>query len=791
MKQIVILFALLYSINLNTNAADFTQTIKGTIIDKQNRQPLIGATVTVLNTQPMLGTATNLNGNFKITGVPIGRQSVAINYIGYLPVTLSNVYINSGKELIISVEMEEMVQQLKEVVIQGNKSKAMANNEMALISARSFTVEETEKYAGSRGDVARMASNFAGVFMANDQRNDIVIRGNSPAGLLWKLEDIEIPNPNHFAENGTTGGPVGMLNNNVLKNSDFMTGAFPAEYGNALSGVFDLKMRNGNNEKHEFLGQIGFNGFELGAEGPIDSVQGSSYLVNYRYSTLALLSKAGLNFGTGTAIPYYQDLVYKINVPTKNGTVSVFGLGGVSNIDFIEDRTNKGKPNLYVNNGADLYNSSRMATSGITYTRNISSKTYLRTTVSGLYQRGGTIVDTLTLNFDKTRVLDHSISEKRLSVQAIVGTKYNAKVSAKVGITSDFMAYNLSSYSFKNDINKLQSVLSNSKELQQGPALIKGFYELNYKLTNNVALSPGLHVMFFTLNKKYSFEPRLGFAWMYLPTTRINLGYGMHSKTQRLATYYYQTHYNNGIVTETNRNLDFTRSHQFIAGHDWNITNHLRLKAETYYQTMYNVPIDPSAGWFSALNGGASWGLDQRDSLVNKGTGRNYGLEITLERFLHNSIYYLVTFSRFESFYKGLNGIEYNTAFNGKYVANVLLGKEFMINSESTLSFDFKVSVAGGRRYLEVDTAKSREENSTVFDKSNPYSKQLPDFFKADFKVSYQKNYGKYSQEWQIYIENITNHKNILFRSYNTNTGKVIDIYQLGFFPMMQWRITF
>lgn len=169
-----------------------------------------------------------------------------------------------------------------------------------------------------------MAANFAGVSIVDDSRNDIIIRGNSPIGLLWRLDGVEVPNLNHFSAAGTTGGPVSMINNNLLANSDFFTSAFPAEYGNAMSGVFDLKMRNGNNQKREYVGQIGFNGFELGAEGPFKKGEGS-YIVNYRYSVLGLMSKIGMKSGTGDATPYYQDLSFKINLPrTKIGKLSLF-----------------------------------------------------------------------------------------------------------------------------------------------------------------------------------------------------------------------------------------------------------------------------------------------------------------------------------------------------------------------------------------------------------------------------------------------------------------------------------
>ena len=301
MPKIIFSLLFLVSISIISKAQhEFKQTIRGHVIDKASKMALPGASVALLGTDQSVGSATDENGYFRIPNVPIGRQGLKITFLGYKPSTIENLIISSGKETVLEIELEESAVQMKTIIVEASTRKDEAVNKMTTVSARSFTVEETEKYAGSRGDVARMASNFAGVMGADDSRNDIVIRGNSPSGLLWRLDDVDIPNPNHFAENGTTGGPVCMLNNNLLMNSDFLTGAFPAEYGNALSGVFDLKMRNGNNEKHEFLFQSGFNGFELGAEGPISKDHKSSYLINARYSTLELVSKF-VDFGTAAA----------------------------------------------------------------------------------------------------------------------------------------------------------------------------------------------------------------------------------------------------------------------------------------------------------------------------------------------------------------------------------------------------------------------------------------------------------------------------------------------------------
>ena len=338
MKLALALCLALLFLSIGAYSQDYSQTIRGTVVDKQSQSPLPGASVVLLNSTSPIGVQTDIDGNFKLEKVPLGRQGIQVTFLGYNPATLANLTLTSGKEIVLTIELEEKVITTDEVVISAEKNKAEALNEMTTVSARAFTVEETSRYAGSFNDPSRMAMNYAGVANTNDSRNDIIIRGNSPLGLLWRLEGINIPNPNHFGALGTTGGPVSILNNNDLANSDFLTGAFPSEYGNATSGVFDLNMRSGNNEKREYVCQFGFNGLELGAEGPFSKKSKASYLANYRYSTLQILDALHINLGIG-AIPQYQDFTFKLNFPgTKFGKFSVFGIGGLSHITIIENQ---------------------------------------------------------------------------------------------------------------------------------------------------------------------------------------------------------------------------------------------------------------------------------------------------------------------------------------------------------------------------------------------------------------------------------------------------------------------
>lgn len=765
-----------------------TQTIRGRVTDKITKTALPGATVVLLNTDPLIGTATNIDGDFRLEKVAVGRQSISISYIGYKSAAYQNLIVNSAKEVVIEVELEENVIEGAEVEIKAYSLKDETINRMVAVSARSFSVEETEKFAGSRGDVARMAMNFAGVSAANDQRNDIIIRGNSPSGLLWRLEDVDIPNPNHFAENGTTGGPVSMLNNNLLSNSDFFTGAFPAEYGNAQSGVFDLRMRNGNNEKHEFLGQVGFNGFELGAEGPINKNKKSSYLANFRYSTLELMDKF-MDLGT-TGVPKYKDVSFKLNFPVKKGNISVFGLAGTSEIDILDSK-NGNDQDLYSNEGQDLYNRSRMLTSGVTYTRFINARTYYKLILSGVFQDGGTIIDTLDGAGIPHPNIDHNYAEYKATVSGFIHTKYNSHLSTRIGFAADRMGFDLLSKQWEVEDGGFRPLIDFSKGLDDGVSLYQVYGQAIYNFNDQLSVIPGVHVVYADLNGSASVEPRIGLNWQLNANQKISFGYGLHSNTQALSTYFLGTWHNDGTLTETNKDLGFSRSHQFVVGYDRYLSTNTRIKAEAYYQDIFDVPVEQRSTSFSMLNTGASWGIGAQDSLVNKGTGTNYGLEFTIERTFSRNIYYLTTLSLFQSKYKGSDNIERNTAFNGNYVFNALIGKEFTLNKRSALLIDLKVTYAGGRYYTPVDLEASQAANETKYDDSKAFSERFDPYLKADIKFGYRINGKKVSQEWQFYVENFTNHDNVLMQAYSPTKNEVTKISQLGVFPMMQYRINF
>lgn len=811
MKTVLIFFTLMLS--TLSISSQITQNIRGTIIDTDTKSPLIGANILVTNLESPFGAATDVNGNFTIKDVPVGRVDLKISYVGYEPKVMQNVELTSGKELILNLELRESIV-MDEVVVEADDKKEKAQNEMTTVSARTFSIEESMRYAGSLNDVARMAQNFAGVQGADDSRNDIVIRGNSPTGVLFRFEDIDIPNPNHFALNGTTGGPVSILNNNVLDNSDFMTGAFPAEYGNALAGVFDLKMRSGNNQKHEFLGQLGFNGLEFMAEGPINKDKFSSYLISYRYSTLQIFQLMGINFGTGTSVPDYQDISFKVNLPNNRGKTTVWGIGGLSAVKFLDSENED--PNLYAENGEDLVFYSNIRAAGISNTYRINSSSFIKTSLSidGTYNEISN--DTLNTELGSYHPFYRNTSlEGKQSLNIIYQNKINSRHLLKLGVYNQRRYFNLKdSVHIRPDTFLIPPTFDtlvtdaywyNITDNKGATYFVQPFAQWQYRINEKATLNTGVHAQYFFLNNTFAIEPRLGFKYQIGKKSTISIAYGVHNQLPPSRLFFRQLTDDQGntVLDENgdpfipNRELKMIRSNHFIIGYDQGLGDHSRIKTELYYQLIDNAPVQNISSFYSTLNYGANFDLIFPDTLYNNGTGYNYGLELTLERFLHDGFYYLFTGSLYESKYKGSDGVERSTAFNGNYTSNFLIGKEFQLfpkkenaKAKNTIVLDIKWTLNGGQRYIPIDLDASRDAGKAVYDFNRAYEEKYQDYFRTDLKIGYKRN-GKITQQWSINFQNLTNRKNIFQQVYDESTGNITQRYQTGFLPIAQYKILF
>lgn len=777
-----------------------TQTIRGQVLDEVTRTPLIGVNVVITTSgSGVLGATTDADGNYRIEKVPVGRHSLKITYLGYEEQTLSNIVVTAGKEVVLNISLTEGVSQLNEVVVSGDskEDKTATNNDLAVVSARSFNVDDTKRYAGALGDPSRMAANFAGVVGGNDSRNDIVVRGNSPTGMLWQLEGLNIPNPNHFGSLVSTGGPVSMLNNNNLDKSDFMTSAFPAQYGNATAGVFDLRLRDGNNQKHEFIGQVGFNGFEFGAEGPFSKNSKASFIVNYRYSTLAIFQLLDIDFGTGSNTPYYQDLNFKVSLPTgDNGKFIIFGMGGKSEIDLLgseADIESEDEEDLYGDLMYDSYPRYKTGILGVGYERNLSDKTFARftagfTSTDENFHSDSLVRDVNNVVVDRYREAEATFSTKKYSLNFLTRTKFNSKNSLTSGFYTDFQDFSLYNRDFYANLNRDTIRL----DIDDRATLLQFYSTWRHRFTQQLSLNTGVHAQYYTLGNQFVVEPRVSLQYILNPAHSVSVGYGLHHQAQNITTYFTQTKTESGDLVLTNKDLDFTSSNHFVLTYDWNISPTIRLKAESYYQRISDAPVERLASSFSALNTGASFAPIDEDSLVNKGVGRNYGFELTLERFYSKGYYFLITTSLFDSRYEGSDGVSRNTAFNTKYVFNLLGGKEWKLGSkEKFLSLNLKLTAIGGKYLTPVDTDLSQQYQRTIYREDDAYSEQQDPYFRADLKISYRREFTKSTLEVALDLQNVTGRQNVFDQSYNVKTNSVVTQYQQGFFPVPFVRFTF
>jgi hypothetical protein len=761
-----------------------TQTIRGNITDKLSQTPLIGAKVQISALQ--INTISDTLGNYSLSTIPPDRYEINITYIGYKTLIIPNVVVTSGKEIILDFSLEEDFQQLKEVTVKAiNKGGTI--NKLASVSARTFSMEEVNRYAGGRNDPARLAANFAGVSAPDDSRNDIVIRGNSPVGVLWRIDGMNVTNPNHFASVGTTGGAVSALNTNLLKNSDFFTSAFPSEYGNATAGVFDLGLRSGNNKRRETTVQAGvITGLELTTEGPFSKKSDASYLVGYRYSLAGIAQAVGVNIGT-TATPSYQDLSFKLNSGnTKLGKFSVFGILASSTIEI-----GGGSQNTLYGNGNKVDFSSKIGIGGLSHFKQLNTKSFISTTVGINYS------STDQSSYDYDKMADSSFTREVSTVAKtayFLSSNYNLKINSrlfvKVGIQDEIIGLDLYLKTKDNIFAPERQIW----DYQSSTNLVQAFAHMKYSVSSKLTLNAGVHSQYFFLNNSTSIEPRLGLIFNVNTKSTINFGYGLHSQMQPINVYFLQSIDSDGNTVYNNKNLDFTKSHHFVLGYNIQPFSDWRIKTELYYQSIYNVPVTTFSSSYSMLNTGSTFKTDLTDSLVNDGIGTNYGIELTIEKFFSKGYYGLFTASVYNSSYQGSDGIERNTAFNGKYVFNVLAGKEWKIGQEkrNRFSMDIKFTNAGGRAFTPIDLAASKAIGREVLS-SDVYSDNYTNYYRLDFKAGFTFNSSKrkIAQTLSLDLQNVTNHKNVFSQSYDNKQENISTTNQLGFFPNVVYKIQF
>lgn len=801
-KKTLILLAI-FILSFQAFGQNFTQTVRGTVLDAESKTPLFGVQVIIVNSSPLIGTTTNENGEFRFEKVPVGRISLQFSYLGYKNHTLPDIAVISGKETVLSLSIQETITNVDEVVVTATQNKGNVMNEMSLSSSRSISSDETNRYAGGFNDPARILSNFAGVNNSQDGSADIIVRGNSPKYLQWRLDGVQITNPNHFADpSGLGSNGVSALNNNILATSDFYTGAFPAELGDALSGVYDVKLRTGNNEKFESIVGLGLIGTDVTVEGPFKKGYKGSYVFNYRFTTISIMDKLGLFPDIG-GVPSFQDGAFKVVLPTKKtGTFSLFGLSGSSSISF-----KNVDPAIWTTPGTGAYKedikvdfkkNAHLINTGLKHTIAITKNSYLNSTLA--YSNNGIsdkTFETQTRNDSVIYARDNFKSKIRNSAYRF-NISYHNKLSARnsIQIGSNYSLLNQNfNISNTNDSTGARFTLV---DFNESINIVQNFISWKYRINSKLTTVLGIHNMNVLLNNKSTVEPRVSAHLQINSANAVNFGYGMHSTMESIHNYYAKVQMPDGSINEPNKNLDLLKAHHFVLGYENRLSKNLRAKIEVYYQHLYNLPVENNdSSSYATINEN----LDIRYlDLVNKGTGKNYGVEVTLERFFANNYYFTLNASIFNSKYKALDNIERNTAFNSNYLVNFLFGKDFTQlgkKHNKTFSVNTKLFVGGGRRIIPL----LRDDNGNIavdpvnnryYDNSKAYNNYIDDIYTFTLSLSYKWNKPKRTHELFLNIDNITNNKPRLSEHYSPKQPNSIGYSTpIGIFPNLMYRIYF
>jgi len=759
------------------------QTIKGRIVDLDSKIPLVGVNVVLGSEGPLTGAITDEQGYFRFEEVPIGRHDLQCSYVGYEPQIISNFLVTSGKEQVFNMEMEESVIDLEEVKVLSKDYQSKPINELTMVSGRSFSAYEVENIPGSFSDISRAALSFPGVVSTNDGQNHMVIRGNSPKGLQWRLEGIELPNLNHFAEVGASGGGVNVISNNMLASSDFLTGAFTAEYGNALSGVFDLRLRTGNNEKHEQTIQVGLIGTEVMAEGPISKSSNTTYIAQYRYSTLKLIQKLGANLAS---VPDFQDLSFKIYHPTKKmGVFSLFGIGGLSH--------EEGESGYIWN--------SNMATMGLSNTYSINSKTFIKSVIA-FSGRKYTWDEEYNMGSSETPInqaWNSDISDYTVKGSIALNRKINSKHKLKAGIIYE-MAYNDSYmgwysdtlFNWYSDPNhpgfgtlEFTNYLVDSK---QNAATLQTFLNWKYRITDGLTLNTGAHFLQFYLNNNYSIEPRVSMQWEMHPRHILSAGFGIHSRKESMTLYTGEKTLFDGAVIQPNINLELSKAQHYVLGYHMLISDHIHLKAEAYYQYLYDIPAYPFPPYYSSIN--FDYGFEG-NVLTNYGTAYNKGIEMTLEKYLSRGYHFILNGTLYESKYRTKKGDLLHTKYDGSYASNGLIGREFRVGKgkQNSIVISTRYILIGGMRYLPINREQSLAEGRQVRYWDDGFSEKADDYFRIDLQFKFRRNKPRYTAEWSVDMMNLSNRQNMLVEYWDSSIRDFSVEYQNPILVFINYRI--
>jgi len=748
--------------------------IIGLVRDQTSHQPLVGVNVLVVGTER--GAASDENGTFRIRSVQPGTYSLRASLVGYKTLIKTDVVVTSGHRTQVVVEMAETILSLDEVTV---RAEYFAKPQELATSAHALSYEEVRRSPGGAGDVSRVVLSLPGVVSSSDLRNDLIVRGGSPAENLTLVDNVEIPNINHFATQGASGGPIGMVVTKVIRDVRFVTGGFPAKHGDRLSSVMEIDLREGSREKLE--GSFDVNAALAGfiGEGPLGGK--GSWLLTLRKSYLDLLIN-NFHFSGITVVPNFYDLQSKVVYDLDERNKFTFlVLGGIDDVKFsgVEKQNYGANPDL---SGIDkLKNNQYQYVMGGTWKRLWESRGYSFFTLSH------------NLNYYLTDI-DDSLGNKTYK-NASTEAEYSAKLDASFILTRDGQL----SFGTGGKLVEIHHEIFLKADTSRWADRARGtgiFPSLNYDksihsyklwayiqytqwLFGRVTLTPGVRVDYFDyVDRGFTISPRLAMRYYLTDRTSLNASYGIYFQTP---AYIWLT------TDERNRHLKPLRADHYIIGLEHLIQDDLRFTLDLYRKEYEQYPVSGYIPSYILVNGGASAGAFIAGDLRSVGTGYATGAELFLQKKLTENYYGTLSYAYSTTRFKALDGIERPGTFDYRHVFTIIAGYKV---SEG-LEFSLKWRYTGGNPYTPIDENLSRLYGREAMDLTKINAVRYPPYHRIDVRTDYRFSLGSWEAVAYLDLQNAYNKKNIFYYVWDAKDQKQTTVYQWSILPVLGLTLEF
>ncbi len=739
--------------------------INGKITDKETQAPVNDAIIEVigLNTK----TSSDEKGNFEFKNIPYGTYQLKISSLGYETLVKTDIVVLSSRPAAVTVELMVSNITTEEIDVEGKYFQKSTDEST---SNYNLDFEEIRRAPGAVEDISRMVQILPGISPANDQRNDLIVRGGSPAENLTMIDGIEIPNINHYPTQGSTSGPIGMINVKFINSVDFSTGGFSARYGDKLSSVMHLSFREGYRKK--FLSDINLStaGFGGVFEGPLFTTKGS-FMFSVRKSYLNLI-RGAIRLA---AVPDYWDFnlktVYDFNPNTK---LTFVGVGGLDKISFEGESSEISDDNPYGKAKGDQ----KQFTAGFNL-KTLFKKGYVQTVLAN--STAYTNIENRDLNTDAMKFYYDSF-ESDYNAKSEVFYQINSANNIIFGGGARYIKFNYDNF-FNADTTSFGYVIpeinvSRKDKFYKASAFTQYTLKL---LTGRLIMNAGLRYDYFSgINDKNAVSPRLGISYSILPTTTISASTGI---------YYQAPEYIWLMSDERNKNLKFISANHYIAGIEHLFSADLRFSVEGYYKDYKNYPVSLLVPTYVLISGGTENGPNLIfGEAVSAGYGYSRGIDVSLHKKLTGSGFYgMLNYSLAESKITALEGGERPGSFDYRHNITVIAG--YQLANDWLVGLKFRYTT--GRPYTPIDAEASTIAGREVSDFANFNSSRYRDYNRLDLRVDKKWNFKKLSIVSYIELQNVFNTENVYQYFWNEYKNQQSTIYQWAFLPVGGFSIQF